>query len=119
MARIVEPRLVDDPTVKETADELCTFMDHVQQKNLAVDFSTVDRISSAMLGRLLTLQFSIESKGGYLGLRKVGSGVRRMMAANMLDHMFRIEESRTNIPPVPLEIEAAVMDRHEGTYFRT
>lgn len=98
MVRIIEPRLADDPIVQATVEELRAFMNQARQKRLVLDFAEVGGVGSAMLTALLTLQFSIEIAGGNLRLCKVAPQVRKVFAANSLDHMFRIEPGGDGSP---------------------
>ena len=91
MAHLIAPRLVDEIVVKQTTDELRTFMQQAHQKNLLLDLSDVVDFSRAMLKELMTLQFSIENAGGRLRLCKVGRRVGKIFAIMGVDHMFDIE----------------------------
>ena len=67
--QFVDRRLFDEPTVREAADQLFAYLPRDGKPiSLIVDLSSVEMISSAMLGKLILLQRRIESSGGRLCL---------------------------------------------------
>jgi anti-sigma B factor antagonist len=87
----------DDLVIAETATELCSVADRVQQKPLVLDFAGVVDVSSMMLGKLVTLQAKIKKNRGDLRLRNVGPEVRQVLATTKLDQMFRLEQDQPHV----------------------
>ena len=94
VAGFVDRRLVDEPTTVGIVKELRSIADELRQQDLVLDLSAVAVLSSAMLGKLLTLQIDMENKGRGLRLCRVDPKVREVLAVANLDHMFHIEDER-------------------------
>ena len=99
---------VDDLTIKQIADEISDLADRTQKRDLVLDLSGVVGVSSAMLEKLLAIEFSMEERGADFRLRNVGPEVRAILAARKLDHMFRIEEDKAHV------VNAFSQDRKGG-----
>lgn len=95
VVRFLDRQLFDDRTVREVADQLLGALPSAGDRpRLVLDFSGVDSVSSAMLGKLILLQRRVESAGGRLRLCDVGEAVRSVMKTTNLDRLFAIDRDR-------------------------
>lgn len=91
---LTTPRILDDATVKETIDELCNAADRAEHRNLILDFSKIQSLSSLMLGKLVMLQGKLRQTKRLLALWHVCAEVREVLAATKLDQVLHIRESQ-------------------------
>lgn len=87
-------RLFDDAVVREVGDQLFATLPRSGTVALVLDFSGVETISSAMLGKLLLLQRRVDSAAGQLRLCELGSVVQDIFRTTNLDRLFNIDRDR-------------------------
>jgi anti-anti-sigma factor len=84
-------RILDEPTVKEIAEELGAMADREGSRDFVLDVSNVVALSSLMLGKLVMLQKRMEREKRKLLLRNVGPEVREVLEATKLDQVLHME----------------------------
>src|SRR5579864_2814939 len=95
--RIVKFRdrqVFDDRTVREVADQLFAATPSTGPIRMILDFSAVDLVSSALLGKLILLQRRVDATGGKLRLCEMSSVVRSVFKTSNLDRLFAIDRDR-------------------------
>jgi anti-anti-sigma factor len=88
--RFGEHRILDEASVKKFGDELFQVADRGDCKNVLLNFTGVDGLSSAMLGVLLMLRKKINEKQGKLKLCLVGPEIMEIFHATKLGKLFEI-----------------------------
>lgn len=90
---ITTPRIVDDATVKDLIDELCDAVGRAGNRNIILDCSKIQCLSSLMLGKLVMLQTKLRMGGRLLALWNVRAEVRDVLAATKLDRVLHVKEN--------------------------
>ncbi len=88
--RFGEHRILDEASVKKFGDELFQVADRGDCKNVLLNFTGVDGLSSAMLGVMLMLRKKIDAKQGKLKLCLVGPEIMEIFHATKLGKIFEI-----------------------------
>ena len=88
--RFGEHRILDEASVKKFGDELFQVADRGDCKNVLLNFTGVDGLSSAMLGVMLMLRKKINEKQGKLKLCLVGPEIMEIFHATKLGKIFEI-----------------------------
>jgi anti-anti-sigma factor len=88
--RFGEHRILDEASVKKFGDELFQVADRGDCKNVLLNFTGVDGLSSAMLGVMLMLRKKISEKQGKLKLCLVGPEIMEIFHATKLGKIFEI-----------------------------
>jgi anti-sigma B factor antagonist len=88
--------LVDYDEVQSTGGELFGWQEAHPDRQLALDFAGVQGISSAMLGKLITLHRRIERAGRKLVLCGLEPDVAEMFHSSRLDDYFKIVAGRSD-----------------------
>ena len=88
--RFGEHRILDEASVKKFGDELFQVAERGDCKNVLLNFTGVDGLSSAMLGVLLMLRKKIDAKQGKLKLCLVGREIMEIFHATKLGKLFEI-----------------------------
>lgn len=91
VVRFFESRLFDDAIVREVGDQLMAALPAGAKTRFILDFSGVELVSSAMLGKLILLQRRIDAAGGKLRLCETGESVRSVFKSTNLDRLFAID----------------------------
>ncbi len=88
----MDRRLFDDVTVREVGEQMLAALPRGKQPvALILDFSGVDSISSAMLGKLILVLRQVDSAGGKLRLCELSPNVRAVLESTNLDRLFAID----------------------------
>lgn len=95
LVRFRDQRITEDRRAQEVGLELYTLVEGKNGKNLLVSLSSVDFLSSAALGKLVTLDKKIRARGGVLKLSNVCPKLSQILAVTRLDRLFDIEPDET------------------------
>ncbi|HEV7281665.1 MAG TPA: STAS domain-containing protein [Pirellulaceae bacterium] len=83
-------RLIDSPEVETLSKALFALVELGERRNLLLDFSGVEFVSSAVLNKLVKLQRTLVAGGGSLKLVHLDGELHRIFAMTHLDRMFEI-----------------------------
>ena len=93
VVRFGEHRILDERTVDIIGDELYAVAEQEDCRNLLLNFSSVDRLSTVMLGKLLMVNKKMEAKGGKLKLCSIGPEIRQVFDTTKLDRILDVHGS--------------------------
>ena len=82
--------ILDESTVKKISDELIAVAERAKCRHLIVNFTSVRRLSTLMLGRLLMLRRITAAKGGRLILCEIGPDTEYVFVETRLILIFEI-----------------------------
>ena len=89
--RFHDRNLFDETTIREVGAQLFAALPAGRPPRLILDFSAVQQVSSAMLGKLILLQRKVDAAGGKLRLCELGPPIRDVMRTTNLDRLFAID----------------------------
>jgi anti-sigma B factor antagonist len=89
--RFLDRNLFDETTIREVGAQLFAAMPVGGPPRLILDFSGVQQVSSALLGKLILLQRRVDAAGGKLRLCELGPAIRDVMRTTNLDRLFAID----------------------------
>ena len=93
VVRFGEHRILDERAIDILGDELYAVAEQEGCRNLLLNFSSVDRLSTVMLGKLLMVNKKMEAKGGKLRLCAIGPEIREVFNTTKLDRILDIREN--------------------------
>jgi anti-anti-sigma factor len=85
-----DARILDEITISELGQELFHLVDVENRKKLVLDFSRVEFLSSAALGKLITLRRKVHEANGYLKLCEIRPETLEVFLVAKLDSFFDI-----------------------------
>ncbi len=91
IVRFRDQRITDDRRIEELAQELFDLVDAGDRKKLVVSLSSVAILSSAGLGKLITLNKKVTARGGKLKLSDMSADLCKVFSVTRLDRLFDIE----------------------------
>jgi anti-sigma B factor antagonist len=94
LIRFLDRRLFDDSIVREAADQLFAALPTDRPINLILDFTGVDQISSAMLGKLILLQRRVDASKGQLRLCELSPTIQTVLRTTNLDRLFAVDRDQ-------------------------
>ena len=90
VAYINEPKLLDEKTITEVGRELIGIMDRAEQRMLLINFQQVRFMSSAMLGRLVTLHKDCKKNKISLKMCNIRKDIKEVFTVTKLDKLLKI-----------------------------
>lgn len=90
VVRLKSGRVADEQQVHELGRELFAVVADQPNPRLVVSFADIGFLSSAALGKLITLQRKVDQKGGRLVLCGLNRDTLETLAVSKLDNYFQI-----------------------------
>ena len=87
-----DARILDDATISQVGQELFDLVDVENRKKLLLCFGRVEFLSSAALGKLITLRRKVDDVNGHLGLCEIRSETFEVFRVAKLDTFFDIHD---------------------------
>jgi anti-anti-sigma factor len=86
-----DQRIIEDLGIQEMGQELFHLVETEGRAKLVLNFSSVGFLSSAALGKLITLDKKVKSRGGVLKLCGIRPEIYEVFAITRLDRLFDIK----------------------------
>jgi anti-anti-sigma factor len=90
IVRFVHGRIMDEAIIMAIGQQLFSLVE-LGRHNVRIDFTGVDLLASAMLGKLVSMQKRLQAVGGHLVLCNLDPALQEDLATSKLDKYFRIE----------------------------
>lgn len=96
VVRFVDRKILDEANIQELGQELFQLVEKEERSRLLLNFSTVDFLSSAALGKLITLDKKIKSRGGKLKLSNIRPEIYEVFMITNLNKLFDIKDDEAD-----------------------
>ena len=96
VVRFRDRKIVEDINIQELGSEMFHLVDVDNRDKLLVSFSTVDFLSSAALGKLITLDKKMKAHGGVLKLSNIRPEIYEVFSITKLDRLFDIKDDEAD-----------------------
>ena len=96
IVRFLDRKILDEANIQELGQELFDLVEQDERKRVVLNFSTVEFLSSAALGKLITLNKKARSHGCQLKLSNVRPEIYEVFAITKLNKLFDIKEDETD-----------------------
>ena len=83
-------KILDEQNIQVIGEQLFSLVDELSRKNLLLNFSNVEYMSSAALGKLITLNKKVQASDGRLVLCNIDPQIREVFEITRLDKLFTI-----------------------------
>lgn len=90
VVRFVDRRILDEANIQEIGQELFQLVERDGCLRLLLNFGDVDFLSSAALGKLITLDKKVKAKSGRLKLSNLRPELFEVFAITRLNKLFEI-----------------------------
>ncbi|MCC6739548.1 MAG: STAS domain-containing protein [Planctomycetia bacterium] len=88
-----DARILDETTVKVIADELMRLVDNTFKIKLMIDFSNVEYLSSAVLGKLVAIHKKVAEGKGVMKLACIKPAIKEVFKITKLDKVFELHDT--------------------------
>ena len=91
-----DQKIIEDLGIQELGQELNRLVEVENRKKLVLNFSSVDFLSSAALGKLITLDKKMKAKSGKLKLCNIRPEIYEVFAITRLNRLFDIKDEEAD-----------------------
>ena len=91
-----DEKIIDSETIQELGQELFDLIDRDDRKKIVLNFSKVEFLSSAALGKLITFEKKTKRAKGELILTNISPEIFQVFAITNLDKLFQIKDSEAD-----------------------
>jgi len=96
VVRFVDRKILDEANIQELGRELFQLVEEENRQKLLLNFSTVEFLSSAALGKLITLDKRVKAHNGQLKLSNIRPEIYEVFAITRLNKRFDISEDEAD-----------------------
>src|SRR5438067_9956164 len=90
VVNFVDRKILDEQNIQIIGEQLFNLVDEEGAKKLLLNFSNVEYLSSAALGKLITLNKKCQNAGGRLILSNIDAQILEVFEITKLDKFFKI-----------------------------
>lgn len=83
-------KILDEGNIAEIGEQLTALVDREERPKLILSFGSVDHLSSAALGTLITLSNKVKQKDGQLRLSDINPQIYEVFQITRLNKLFKI-----------------------------
>ena len=94
--RFRDHKIVEDINIQELAQEMFQLIEKDRREKILLNFSSVDFLSSAALGKLITMDKKVKAGGGMLKLSNIKPEIYEVFAITKLNRLFDIKEEEAD-----------------------
>ncbi|MFO0900813.1 MAG: STAS domain-containing protein [Pirellulales bacterium] len=92
VVRFVDRKILDEANIQKLGEELFHLVEAEGRKSLLLNFTSVDFLSSAALGKLITLDKKVKAHGGKLKLCNIRPEIYEVFEITKLNKVFDIKD---------------------------
>ena len=96
VVRFRDQKIIEDINIQELGQEMFRLVEEDHREKLLLNFSSVDFLSSAALGKLITLDKKVKSHGGVLKLSNIRPEIFEVFTITKLDRLFDIKDDEAD-----------------------
>jgi anti-sigma B factor antagonist len=90
VVNFLDKRILDEPTIQAIAEQLFVLVDEQGKRKMLLNFSNVEYMSSAALGKLINLHKKLTTLSGRLTMCNVIPQIMEVFQITKLDKIFKI-----------------------------
>ena len=92
VVKFVDKKILDEANIQELGVELFALIEQENRKNVLLDFSNVEFLSSAALGKLITLDRKAKAAKGKLKMCSIRAEIYEVFQITKLNKVFDIKK---------------------------
>ena len=94
VARFIDKKILDETNIQIIGNQLFGLVDEDGRKRIVLDFSNVEYLSSAALGKLITMDKKVKAAKGKLRLCSVRPEIYEVFAITKLNKLFDMHDDQ-------------------------
>jgi anti-sigma B factor antagonist len=96
VVRFVDRKILDELNIQELGQELFQLVEEDNKNRLLLNFQHVEFLSSAALGKLITLDKKVKAHGGKMKLSNIRPEIYEVFAITKLNKLFDIKDDEAD-----------------------
>jgi anti-sigma B factor antagonist len=92
VVNFVDRKILDEQNIQIIGEQLFSLVDEAGRRKLLLNFGNVEYLSSAALGKLITLNKKVQASGGRLILCNIDPQIHEVFEITKLDKFFNIQK---------------------------
>jgi len=96
VVRFKDQKIIDPEAIQELGQELFDLVEKEDRKKIVLNFSNVEFLSSAALGKLITFEKKSKRHDAELILTNISPEIFQVFAITNLDKLFQIKDSEAD-----------------------
>lgn len=93
VAKFTDKKILDESNIQIIGNQLFSLVDDDKRQKIVLDFTNVEYLSSAALGKLITMDKKVKAAGGKLRLCTIRPDILEVFKITRLDKLFTIREN--------------------------
>ena len=94
IATFVDKKILDENNIQQIGSQLFALVEEDGRKRVILDFSNVEYLSSAALGKLITMDKKVKANSGKLRLCSIRPDIYEVFAITKLNKLFDIKDAQ-------------------------
>jgi anti-sigma B factor antagonist len=94
IAKFIDRKILDENNIQIIGNQLFGMIDEEGRNKIVLDFSNVEYLSSAALGKLITMEKKVKAAKGKLRLCCIRPEIYEVFAITKLNRLFKIYEDQ-------------------------
>lgn len=94
IAKFIDKKILDETNIQIIGNQLFGLVDEDGRKKIILDFTNVEYLSSAALGKLITMEKKVKGSKGQLRLCSIRPDIYEVFAITKLNKLFKIHEDQ-------------------------
>src|SRR2546429_6839331 len=90
VVNFVDKKILDEGNIQIIGEQLFSLVDDLGRRKILLNFQNVEFLSSAALGKLITLNRKLQSVEGRLVMCSIAKEIREVFEITKLDKLFKI-----------------------------
>ncbi len=92
VVNFVDKKILDEQNIQVIGEQLFSLVDELGRRKVLLNFGNVEFLSSAALGKLITLNRMLQSAGGKLVLCNIDPQIYEVFEITKLNKLFNIQK---------------------------
>jgi anti-sigma B factor antagonist len=94
VARFIDKKILDENNIQIIGNQLFGLVEEDGRKKIVLDFTNVEYLSSAALGKLITMDKKVKAASGKLRLCNIRKDIYEVFAITRLNKVFDIRNTQ-------------------------
>ena len=90
VVNFIDRKILDEQNIQKIGEDLFSLVDELGRKKILLNFGNVEYLSSAALGKFITLNKKVQASGGKLILCNIDANIYEVFEITKLNKLFNI-----------------------------
>src|SRR4051794_13706029 len=92
VVNFIDRKILDEQNIQKIGEDLFSLVDELGRKKILLNFTNVEYLSSAALGKFITLNKKVQSGGGKLVMCNISDDIYEVFEITKLNKLFNIQK---------------------------